>query len=194
VTSKAGNYVVVIEREVRSEPDREGGVDPAKLQQVSLNVFPKEDFINAKDKLIATTSYWSDRTIWSVVEDPGRMQNEDGCPLPLITDDGEFLILLQTGPVFGSAKAVLRIYRRRDHLGDPIRQSPDHGVFIKDIALTELWPQERANALTGWTDEAPQWFVGGSLDFSADYREMIVTTRWGNAVHIRLDDGSVNRN
>jgi hypothetical protein len=191
VTSKNGDYIVVVERELQSEPDREDRGHPAKLQQVSLNVLPKEDFINAKDRLTATARYWTDRTIWSVVLDPSRMQNEDGCPLPLITDDGEFLILVQTGPVLGPAKAVLRIYRRRDHPGDAMRRGPDHGVFIKDIALTDLWPQERANALTGWTDETPQWFVGGSFEFSADYREMIITTRWRNTVHIRLDDGSL---
>jgi hypothetical protein len=193
VTSKNGDYIVVADRELRPEPDRGDRMHPPRLQQVSLNVLPKEDFINAKDKVIASANYWTDRTIWSVVLDPSRMQNEDGCPLPLITDDGEFLILVQTGPVFGSAKAVLRIYRRRDHPGDPMRQGPDHGVFIKDVALTDLWPQERADALTDWTDETPQWFVGGSFDFSADYREMIVTTRWGNVVHIRLDDESLIR-
>ena len=191
VTSKNGDYIVVVERQRPSEPDREARVRPGKLQQVSLNVLPKEDFINEKDKLIASATYWTDRTIWSVVLDPSRTQYEDGCPLPVITDDGEFLVLMQTGPVLGSAKAVLRIYRRRDHPGGPIRQGPDHGVFIKDIALTDLWPQERASALRVWNDETPQWFVGGSFEFSADYREMIITTRWGNAVHIRLDDGSL---
>jgi hypothetical protein len=33
------------------------------------------------------------------------------CAVPLVTDDARFLILLATGPVFGSA---LRIYRQED--------------------------------------------------------------------------------
>jgi hypothetical protein len=157
-----------------------------------MNVLAKETFINAKDQLIAPTTYWTDSTIWSVVLDASRMQS-DNCPLPLITDDGEFLILVQTGQVFGSAKAVLQIYRRRDHIGGPIREGPDRGVFIRDVALTDLWPRERTTALTSWTDETPQWFVGGSFEFASNQREMIVTTRWGNVVHIRLEDGSLTR-
>lgn len=154
VTSKNGNFLVVIGRKLESNADDGKSANSARSYQLALSVIPKEDFINSKDKLIAPATYWTDRPIWSVVLGPNHMQNEDGCPLPLITDDGEFLILLKTGPTFANEPAILWIYRRRDHPGDPIGEGPDHGVFVKDIGLTDLWPLDKAREVT-WTDESP---------------------------------------
>jgi hypothetical protein len=179
VASNNGNFMVLIERSLASP------------HHASLNVLRKEPFINGKDKLAALATYWTDWTIWSVVlDDTNQMRNEPSCPLPLISDDGELMILLQTGPAFAD-DGVLRIYRRRDHPGDPMREGPDHGVLIRNIALKDLWPPEKAKQITGWTDETPQWFAGGAFEFSPDSRELIVITRWSNVVHIKLEDGSV---
>src|SRR5207249_200971 len=117
VTSKSGNVLVVIEQY------RGSG-------QISLEVFPKENWINAKDRLTAPASYWTDFLQWSIVLDPKRA-NWESCPLPLITDDGEFLILLNRDSGEAPDRQALQIYRRRDHIGDPIREGPDRGVFIK---------------------------------------------------------------
>ena len=160
-----------------------------------LEVFPKENFINAKDKLIAPATYWTEWVLWSVAWDSSGVHNEPECPLPLITDDGEFLILLQTGPTFGDDSTVLRIYRRRGHRGDPLREGPDHGVFIKDIVLKEIWTPDRLAANPRfWTDSTPQWFAGGTFEFSSDRRQLIHKTRWGDTVSINLADGSLREN
>ncbi len=187
VSSKNGNFLVLTD--VQFEP-RQGSV-----QRVSLQVFSKEDFINEKDRLTAPATYWTDRLLWSVVLDSNRIHNEPHpCPLPLITDDGEFLILVHIGPAFSDDPAVLQIYRRRDHLGDLVRAGPDHGVFIKDIALKEIWTTDKLPASSGvWTDETPQWFAGGTFEFSSDYRQLIHKTRWGNTVRINLEDGSLSK-
>lgn len=145
------------------------------LRRVSLEVFPKENFINAKDKLIAPATYWTEWLLWSVVLDSSGVHNEPECPLPLITDDGEFLILLKTGPALTEDSTALRIYRRRDHRGDPLREGADHGVFIKDIAFKEIWTPDRLAANShAWTDETPQWFAGGTFEFSPDRRQLII--------------------
>jgi hypothetical protein len=123
------------------------------------------------------------------------MHNEpEPCPLPLITDDGEFLILVHVGPALSTDKGpVLRIFRRREHLGDPLREGPDHGVFIKDIALTEIWtPDQLAANPIFWDDHTPEWFAGGTFEFSSDYRQLIHKTRWGNTVRINLANGSLS--
>jgi len=101
------------------------------------------------------------------------------------------MILLQTGPTFADDPAVLRIYRRRDHPGDPIRGVPDHGAFVRDIALADLWPVERTKAMTSWWSGAPEWFEGGKFEFSPDSRLLIVTTRWRNVIQINLETGSL---
>jgi hypothetical protein len=109
--------------------------------------------------------------------------------LSLITDDGEFLVV-----VGGCFDYCLRIYERRDHLGDPVRQGPDRGVFVKNISLSGLWPADRVAANQAMDDESPQWFAGGTFEFSEDCRELIHKTRWGNVVRIRLADGSISKN
>jgi hypothetical protein len=101
-------------------------------------------------------------------------------PLSLITDDGEFLIVLNEY----ATDSALRIYRRRDHLGDPVREAPDHGVFIKSIALREIWPAHKLPNVQIVTDESPQWFAGGTFEFSRYCRLLIHKTRWGNTVLI----------
>ena len=96
----------------------------------------------------------------------------------MITDDGEFLIVLNVH----ATDSALRIYRRRDHMGDPVREGPDHGVFIRDITLREIWPADKLADVQIVTDETPQWFAGGTFEFSTDLRLLIHKTRWGNTV------------
>ena len=185
VSSNNGSFLVI--SDVQLEPEHGNG---ARVQQVSLQVFPKENFINAKDKVTSPASYWTNWLQWSVVLDSHNMQPVPGCPLSLVTDDGEFLIVLNEY----ATDSALRIYRRRDHLGDPVREGRDHGVFIKDIALREIWPADKLPNVQIETDETPQWFAGGTFEFSPDCRLLIHKTRWGNTVRINLQDGSVSRN
>jgi hypothetical protein len=186
VASKNGNFLVL--------SDIQGGPGQGSVRRVSLQVFPKETFINAKDKLTAPATYWAGRFLWSLILDADIMHDvQQPCLLPLITDDGEFLILLHTGPASPDGP-VLRIYRRRDHPGDPLREGPDHGVFIKNLAIREIWiPDELAAQPNVWTDHSPQWFAGGTFEFSSDSRQLVHRTPGGTTVRIYLPDGSVSK-
>jgi hypothetical protein len=161
------------------DPRQEGGV-----LQISLRVLPRENFINAKDQLSVPANYWADWHRWGVVVDAAGLHNEPRlCPVPLITDGGESLILLHVGPGFSADDPVLQIYRRQDHPGDPIREGADHGVFISEIAMTKSGrPDTLARNLGVRNDETPQWFPGGTFEFSSDYRQLIHKTRCGNTV------------
>src|SRR5580698_2246933 len=141
MSSKNGNFLVVIDPYV---PGRE---------RVTLQIWSKGIFLNESQRLSGPATYWGGQA-WSVVVDAVNMRSEpEQCPLPLITDDGEYLIIVHTGPTYSGGAAVLQIYRRRDHLGDPIREGPDHGIFIREIALREVWTADRVAALpSGWTD------------------------------------------
>ena len=186
VSSSDGSFLVLSDVQFTPGPN-----NSVKVPRVSLQVFPKERFINAKEQFATTAAYWTNWARWSVVLDSMPMHNEPECPLPLITNDGEFLVLLHLGGVFSPEDAVLQIYRRRDHLGDPVGKGPDHGVFIKTIALKEIWSPDKVAENTGlWTDHTPEWFAGGTFEFSSDCRELTHQTRWGNTVRIKLDDGS----
>jgi hypothetical protein len=178
VSSKNGNFLVLADQFVPGQP-------------FSLQVFSKENFINAHQRLTAPATYWVAQS-WDVVLDADRTNVPELCPMPLITDDGEFLILLHVGLTL-SDTAVLQIYRRRDHPGDPVREGPDHGVFIKDIALKEIWTPDKVAANPNfWTGETPEWFAGGTFEFSSDYHQLMHKTRWGNTVRINLADGSLS--
>ena len=181
-SSNNGNFLVITDSQL--EPGRG---DIARVQGVSLQVFPKETFINAKDRITSPATYWTNWARWSVVLDSSNSHPVPGCPLSLITDDGEFLIVLNV------SESAMRVYRRRDHPGDPMKEGPDRGVLIKDIPLREIWPPDKFVGLQIATDETPQWFAGGTFEFSSDCRLLIHKTRWGNTVRINLPDGSVSR-
>jgi len=162
------------------------------VRRATLQVFPKENF-NARERLIAPVTHWTNWLQWSVVLRPRNKQPVTACPLTLITDDGEFLIVLHLHTADFDA---LQIYRRRDHIGDPARRGLDHGVFIKNITLREIWPADKFGEMyrETKTDASPEWFTGGTFEFSPDCRTLIHRTRWGNVVRINLQDGSVARN
>jgi hypothetical protein len=105
------------------------------------------------------------------------------CPVSLITDDGEFLILL---PDVWGINSAIRIYRRPGQ--------GHNGVPVRDIALKEIWPPEKLQerSFMSITDETPDRFAGSTFDFSSDSRILIHKTRWGNTVRIHLTDGSVS--
>jgi hypothetical protein len=149
----------------------------------------KEDFINETQRLEGPTTFWtSSWNRWSVILSKDQIHNEPECPLPIITDDGEFMILVSTGPVLGKDAIALQIYRRRDHRGDPVREGPAHGVFVQAIRIDQLWPPDKIT--TAWDDETSEWFAGGKFDFRNN-AELIHTTRWGQTVRIDLSTGFV---
>jgi hypothetical protein len=185
-SSSNGNFLVLTDVQVEH-----GQGHAVKVQRVSLQVFPKEQFLNTR--LTAPATYWTDWPRWDVVLDSAAMHNEPKCPMALISDDGEFLILLRIAAVFSGEDAVMQIYRW-DHRYEPASgNAGDHGVLIKAIDLKQIWSPEKLPAkFVGWTDETPEWFAGGTFEFSSDYRQLIHETRWGNIVHINLVDGSVS--
>ena len=66
-------------------------------------------------------------------------------------------------------------------------------MLIKGIDLKEIWPPDKVAANTGtWDDHTPEWFAGGTFEFSSDSRKLIHETRWGNTVRVNLEDGSVS--
>jgi hypothetical protein len=185
-SSSHGNFLVIVERQF--EP-LEGTA--LRTKQVSFEVRKREQFVNAYQRMSAPVTFWSGPQ-WSVVlgAQDQTILRLYSCGLPLVTDDGEFLILLTVGPG-PSGEPALRIYRR----GDPRREDPDHGVIVKDVTLREIWPASKAaaNDAGGWTDHSPEWFAGGTFDFSADNSQLIYKTQWGNIVRVELSDGTIRR-
>jgi hypothetical protein len=126
--------------------------------------------------------------MWSVVLTNGYREPMMGCPYTLVTDDGEYLVLVGGAAAFGD---VLSIYRRRDHPGGSFGgPGPDHGVLVRRIPLSELWKPEQIPQMR--TDHTPTWFASGTFAFSADNRTLIHKTRWGRTLQIDLETGKVS--
>jgi hypothetical protein len=175
VSSRNDNYLVI--SDIQLEPGT-GNVpgQPLKIRQVTLKVLRKETFDNEKDRLVAPATFWT-FSQWSVILNSQNTPHFSGCPLSLISDDGEYLVVFDVNPM-----SRLRIYGRSGH-----------GVLIRDITLNELWPADKLAGPQIETDESPQWFAGGTFEFSQDCRQLIHRTRWGGTVRINLADGSVSR-
>ncbi len=176
VASKNGASLVIVEQQGDSG-------------SFILNIFPREHWITSKDRITAPAAYWTDFLQWGIVLTP-NLSSWISCPLPLITDDGEFLLLVSRDFAIGPDREALRIYRRRDHIGDPRGEGPDHGVFVRAISFQEIWPPEKIKAHQGGTDHSPAWFVGSTFDFSGDNRELVYIFE-GGTLHVDLTDGAI---
>jgi hypothetical protein len=186
-SSGNGSYLVIAQTEFE-----QAASEVAKTpRQVTLEILPAEGTIQVKDMVSAPGMRWSNWPQWSVILNSHSMHPLSPCPLALITDNGEFLVLV--GKVTDTW--ALRVYRRRDHPGESAKKGEDHGVFIKAISLKELWPREKIDE---WehavhSDESPEWFAQGSFSFSPESRQLIYKTQWGTAAHIYLPTGVVSK-
>ncbi len=85
VSSGNGDFLVIIQTEF--EPSESNM--PRTARQVTLEVFPREVSVRAKDGKPWPAAYWSDWVQWSVILDSHNMHPLSPCPLALITGDGE---------------------------------------------------------------------------------------------------------
>jgi|HubBroStandDraft_4_1064222.scaffolds.fasta_scaffold71198_1 hypothetical protein len=146
VGSASGSFLVITDAECPHAL-------PAMADRVTLQVVPKETFVNDMNhKLAAPNTYWNGYSWrgWGVQLGKGGAFMSS-CAVSLVTDDGEFLILL------GGLNSAMRIYRRPEqgHSGLPVR----------DIALKEISPPEKLQERSFITDETSDWFEGSTFDF-----------------------------
>jgi hypothetical protein len=185
-SSKNGNFLVLMNMQL-DPPQSKGGV----TMRFSFEIFPKENFLNAKDRLTAPGTYFAGLSSqqWGVALD--SRNGTDGpftsfCPLPLVTDNGEFLILLAQTPAFSADEVVLRIYR----WDRTSRGIPGNGRLVEEFPLKKFYfPLLESH---GFSDESPSWFAGGSWNFSSDNGQLIYKSQYGNTVRITLANGSVS--
>jgi hypothetical protein len=107
----------------------------------------------------------------------------------LVTNDAEFLILLESSP----SRIAMRIYRRREHPGQPlIDKSPDHGVLIREVPLSEIDPASAPLPMI-WTDHTPEWYSHGEWAFTTDNKTLVFQGKSFGTVHIDLATGAVSK-
>jgi hypothetical protein len=50
-----------------------------------------------------------------------------------------------------------------------------------------------ANDVGDWDDHSPEWFAGGTFDFSEDNSQLIYKNQWGDTMRIDLSQGTIRR-
>jgi hypothetical protein len=177
-SSTNGRFLVLIELEYDNP-------DPHAVRRIvwtTYRVTEAEDSINGKDRLPAPAPLWSESALtWQVTS-----QGNDGIFWPLISNDGQSLILVGvTAAVPGGT--VLKIYRKNMF----------EGSLVRSFQITDLWTANEVDpggkGIFIVTDATPEWFAGGSLAFSLDDQTLIYCTPWNDLLSIRLVDGVISR-
>jgi len=165
--SANGKFLVAMEFEYRN-PDQQ----VRTIARITYRILRREEFIN--DEFTTTNPFWS--TDWDV-----DMQAE-GIPLPFISNDGEYLVLVATNSPF-SDLTVLRIYRKRLSGGADL---------LRAYKLKDIWTADELKAHANLVSFGrPLWFAGSTLGFSVDGSAFVVKTPWDREApwsrEVRLD-------
>lgn len=170
-TSANGKFLVAMEFEYLN-PDQQ----VTTITRVSYRVLRREEFIN--DKFTTTNPFWSQD--WDVGM---AFPKEEGIPLPFISNDGKYLVLISVTPPF-SDFTVLRIYREHRYGG---------GDLLGTYKLKDIWTADELKTHANLTSTGrPLWFAGSTLGFSADSSAFVVRTPWGREVRLDLDGGTIH--
>jgi hypothetical protein len=172
------------------------GNDETQPRKVTSSIFAvhTQPLREANDGLRVNgpNTYWDYQpllTTWSVhlpfAGSPGIV----GCPYMLVTDDGEYLLLLQSYAL----KGAILLFRRRDHPGEPrVDRSYNLGVLVREIPVDEVDPPPTTVLGRTMTDHTPQWYSHGTFSFSLDNRTLLYNKGSGS-VQIDLATGVVTR-
>ncbi len=175
-TSPNGRFLVVAEREYNGP---EGTI--RKIVRTVYRVRQLETFLTDKDRFNTSTRFWSEGWALSL----GGKEGQDA-PWPMISNDGETIVLVHLGPPWPKVP-TLTIFREKDYRGELVKTLP-----LSDLWTTKQIDPEGTGNFTA-TDATPEWFAGGSLNFSVDSRELVYRSRWNDVVRIDLHDGLVKR-
>jgi hypothetical protein len=173
-SSSNGKYLVVVE-ETFDNPD--AGV--RRVLQRTYVVLQSEPFINYGNRLQSATQFWSSSgsQCWQVTPAGATSQS---IYLPMISNDGQILVLVLVSPPMGDQE-VVRIYHREGNKAKLIRAVKLSGFWTADEMKTYVGPA---------SDETPMWYAGATLEFSSDDQDLLFRSRWNDTVKINLADDS----
>lgn len=170
-TSANGKFLVAMEFEY-SNPDQQ----VRTITLVSYRVLRREEFIN--DKFTTTNPFWAHD--WDVGM---AFPKGEGIPLPFISNDGKYLVLVSVDPPFSDI-TVLRIYREHRYGGEDL---------LGTYKLKDIWSADELKAHANLASTGrPLWFAGSTLGFSADSSAFVVRTPWGREVRLELPGGAIH--
>ena len=164
---------LAVSQQTFGKPDHNGVRD---VLRTTYTVLRSEPFVNFRDRLQTQAPFWSEG--WHLTLSQGLF-------LPLISNDGQTLVLVAAGAAWKSGdQEVLRIYK----------QGFNTAKLVRAVRLSNVWTKEEieSHAIVSDMGDTPMWYAGGSLEFSADGRELFYRSRWNHRVTIELADGSTS--
>jgi len=169
--SANGKFLVTMEFEYLNQDQQ-----VRTITRISYRVLRREEFIN--DKFTTTNPFWSDD--WDVgMAFPGG----EGIPLPFISNDGKYLVLVSADPPFSDI-TVLRIYREHRYGGEDL---------LGTYKLKDIWTADELKSHATLTSTGrPLWFAGSTLGFSTDNSAFVARTPWGREVWLDLNGGAIH--
>ena len=169
--STNGKFLVAMEFEYLN-PDQQ----VRTITRISYRVLRREEFIN--DKFTTTNPFWSDD--WDVGM---AFTGGEGIPLPFISNDGKYLVLVSADPPFSDI-TVLRIYREHRYDGEDL---------LGTYKLKDIWTADELKSHATLTSTGrPLWFAGSTLGFSADSSAFVVRTPWGRELRLDLNGSAIH--
>ncbi|MGI4831206.1 MAG: hypothetical protein ACRYFU_23910 [Janthinobacterium lividum] len=146
----------------------------------TLEVNGREPF-NTASKLAAPNSYFADDSGWKVT-----IRSDSGlgpAPWPLISNDGETMILVNTIPPI-SNRPLLAIYRRNE----------SGGKLLREYKVEELWTLKRGEEpFDGFSSGTPFWFAKGRFSFSPDQKSLLFVDETHGLLRLSLTDGTLSK-
>jgi hypothetical protein len=163
--SANGQYLVVVD-ETFEKPD--AGVN--HVLSSTYVILSSEPFGMPQ----TSSTFWSEFG-WQVTLEGGASRPVS---VPLISDDGQTIVLIDACPPMRGDQEVMLIYQRQGNAAK----------LFRTLRLSDVWTHEEIESNGDVLGGAPMWHVGGSLEFSSDSRELLYRSRWNDTVRIKLAD------
>lgn len=173
-TSQNGQFLVVAT--LKLGPAGKGGGRPILGETFEVN--ERETFVYTKGRLTAPNGYYSPDLGWTV-----ELPRQSGfiAPWPIISDDGQSLILVGVSPPV-PGMTLLAIYKKHGSGGD----------LLRSYEVDELWSLKPGEErMSGYFDGTPEWFDEGRFTFSKDGETLLYEDKKRGLVKISLKDGVV---
>ena len=172
------------------------GQDETQVRKVTSSTFavhtqPLRE-LNSGNRMSGPNTYWDYQpllTTWRVRLPSTEVPRVVGCPYMLVTDDGEYLLLLQSY----TFKGAILLFHRHDHRSSPrVEGAYNSGVLVREVPVDEIMPPAASVLGRTITDHTPQWYSHGTFSFSPDSRTLIYKKDTGT-VRIELATGVVTQ-
>jgi hypothetical protein len=171
--SKNGEFVVLVDFELDNSEST-----ISRIKKIYYHVQRRERFINYS--FHNSNSYWSESVGWKIaIPQPQQM----GVPLPVVSDDGNTIVLLAVNPAQSKEMEAIRIYRKKGS-GEEL---------VGAYRLQDIWSPEELHKQVVMTaiDGRPLWLDGSSFEFSPDSHDFVIRTATGRIVRIGVENGTL---